>query len=336
MIQNFRVRKRIEKGSTHFILFFLCISILAINGASWGADESFPSRPISMIVPWGAGGSADLGSKIMADRISEFIGQPVVSVYKPGGKGALGMVYAAKSKPDGYTIAEGDVSSLVIGPAARKVDYGPDDFVFVGNYANAPTWLVVNSDAPWKNLKEFVEAAKKSPTGFKICSFGKKTRADYVMELFNKSAGLNLKMIPYKNSRESLAALLGKHGDAAIATGAGGLVESGQIRILAMAEDKRIEGLPGIPTFKEFGYPDVVSTGLYTLCLPKGVSKEVYNKFVAAQNKAIEVYGKEISDAFEKVEIWADFLNPEETTKRIKLEIDRANKVAEELGWTKE
>jgi tripartite-type tricarboxylate transporter receptor subunit TctC len=215
------------------------------------------------------------------------------------------------------------------------MDYAPEDFLFVGNYANAPTWLVVKSDAPWKNLREFVEEAKKSPQGFKICSFGKTTRGDYVMELLNKHAGLTLKQIPFKSSAEALTALLGGHGDAAIATGAGGLTESGAIRILAVAEEKRLDGFPGVPTFKEFGY-DVVSKGLYTLCLPNGVPKEVYDKFCVAQKKAIDRYGKELGETFQKVEIWADFLNPEETVKLVKQERERVGQVAKDLGWGKE
>jgi tripartite-type tricarboxylate transporter receptor subunit TctC len=155
------------------------------------------------------------------------------------------------------------------------------------------------------------------------------------MELLNKHAGLTLKQIPFKSSAEALTALLGGHGDAAIATGAGGLTESGAIRILAVAEEKRLDGFPGVPTFKEFGY-DVVSKGLYTLCLPNGVPKEVYDKFCVAQKKAIDRYGKELGETFQKVEIWADFLNPEETVKLVKQERERVGQVAKDLGWGKE
>ena len=295
------------------------------------AAEKYPDKPINMIVPYAPASGADLGSKILADRMAEFLGQPMVSVYKPGGGGSLGAAFVAKAKPDGYTVLVGSVSPIVISPIVKEMDYKLEDFIIMGTYSKIPLWLVVKKDARWPTLKEFVEEAKKNPGKFNVSTFGKLTAVDFLLELLNKYAGIKLVNVPYKSSGEALTALLGGHAHAAMVSGASGHLEAGTVRILAVAEEKRLDGLSDVATFKESGYPIILDSP-YSFCFPKGTPKNVVNIFFEAQKKAFEKYGKEINSSLRKVEQWPEFRNMEDAQKRYREAQEVYLKVAKELG----
>lgn len=325
--------KRLHKGICIF-LSFSWVFVLGMMGSIsqvYGADEPYPTRPVNIIVPYAPGSAPDLSSKIWTDKMSEFIGQPLISVYKTGAGGSLGAAFAAKAKPDGYTVLVGSVSPLVLSPIVKKLDYKLEDFIILGTFSKAPLWLAVKSDARWKTFKDFVAEAKQSPNQFSVSTFGKLSAGDFILELINKYAGIKMVNIPFKGTSEALTALLGGHADAAIVAGASGLRESGSIRILAVAEDQRLEGLQDVPTFKEFGYP-IVIPGMYCFCFPKGTSPKVVDRFADAQRKAGEKYQKEIAANLKRVEQWIAFQTPEETQKKFKEVEGVFLKMAQELG----
>lgn len=293
----------------------LAIPLFLMNTSPSWAMEKYPSRPINMIVPYAPASGADLGSKVMAERMAEFLGQPMISVYKPGGGGSLGAAFAAKVKPDGYTVLVGSVSPIVISPIVKKMDYKLEDFVIVGTYSKIPLWLAVKTDARWKTLRDLIEDAKKSPGKFTVATFGRLTAVDFLLELLNKYAGTKMVNVPYKSSGEALTAILGGHAEAAMVSGASGHLEAGTVRILAVAEEKRLEGLPDVPTFKDFGYPIVLDSP-YSFCFPHGTPKPVVDFFFEAQKKTFERYGQEIKVSLRKVEQWAEFRNMEGRCRR--------------------
>lgn len=327
MKPNF-IKERIQRSP---LGLFLLLSVLFFHLPHASADSTYPNRPINMIVPFAPGGGNDLASKSITERITEFLGQPIISVYKPGGGGSLGAAFAAKAKPDGYTILSGDMSSLVIGPIVKQLDYKLEDLIPVGMYGKIPIMLAVKADARWKTLKEFVTEAKQNPGKLQVSSFGKLSTADFVIELFSKHAGIKITHVPFKASGEALTAVLGGHADGAVVTGTGGLLEAGSIRILAVSEEKRLEGLPDVATFQEFGYR-VLLSGRYSLCFPKGTPQECIDKLWEAQKKVFERYPKEIRERLRKVDLWPEFLNPEETARKFKEEREKIIKIAEELG----
>ena len=294
-------RKIIWQAGVHFFIFSLTCGVCISVG--WGAEKSYPDRPISMVVPFAPGGGADLGSKVIGDKISEFLGQPLISVYKPGGSGSLGAAFVAGAKPTGYTLLVGANSVVVLPPIIKKLDYKLEDFIPTGMYGKIPIWLAVKADSKWRNLKELIEQERSNPGKLQVGSYGKLTAADFMIELLNKQAGIRLTHVPFKSSGEALTAVLGGHVDAAMVSGAGGLLESGQVRILAVAEEQRLEGLPDIPTFKELGYPITVSV-VFSLWFPKGTPQDIVDRFSAAQEKAVKRYSKEIEAGLRKVEIW--------------------------------
>src|SRR4030067_2866878 len=126
------------------------------------------------------GGASELASKIVADKIAEFLGQPIISQYKTGGGGSLGASFVAKAKPDGYTILVGSSTPLVLSPIVKKMDYKLEDFIPLGMYGETPIWVPGKKDAPWKTLLDLVADAKASPGKLTVASYGKLTAADFV------------------------------------------------------------------------------------------------------------------------------------------------------------
>ncbi len=326
--------EREDRGARRKKGFLLCLAIFLILGGMTGpADgaEKYPNRPINLIVPYAPGGASDLASKILADRMAEFLGQPFMSQYKPGGGGSLGAAIVAKAKPDGYTVLVGSSTPLVLSPIVNKMDYKLADFIPLGIYGETPIWVPVKNDSPWKTLQDLIAEAKASPGKVTVSSYGKLTAADFVIEMLSKQAGIRLNHVPYKATPEAITAVLGDHAQAAFTTGAGGLLQSGSIRILAVASDQRLEGLPNIPTFKEMGYPISLAAS-YTFCVPVGTSQEVVKDLSRAQKMAFEKYSKEMKEGMEKVEVWANFMTPQETLAKYKKEYETLYAVAKELG----
>jgi tripartite-type tricarboxylate transporter receptor subunit TctC len=149
--------------------------------------------------------------------------------------------------------------------------------------------------------------------------------------LLNKHSGIKLTQVPYASSGVALTSLLGGHIEAALVTGAGGLLESGQIRILAVADEQRLEGLSEVPTFKEFGYNFTLSSW-NSFFFPKGTPKEIIDRFSTAQDSAIKKYKNEIKEGLRRVEIWPDFHSRENTMERYKADYQLYFKLCEELG----
>ena len=313
--------------SFFFFLLLAGLSPLPVESA----EISYPERPINLIVPYPPGGSSDLGTRLVADKIQEILGKPIISVHKPGGGGSLGAAFAAKAKPDGYTILFGPTTPVILSPIVKKLDYTLDDFIPTGMYGKLPFWLAVKPEARWKTLKEFVEEAKKSPGKLMVGTYGKLTAADFLIELLNKHAGIKLTNVPFKSSLESLTAVIGGKIDSAMAAGGASFVMSGQVRLLATAEERRLEDLPDVPTFKELGYPLLI-TGRNSLWFPKGTPKEIVDKFAKAQETAFTRYPKEIKDGLRKIEMYAEYLSPEDTMREFKKEYDLLYRIAEELG----
>jgi tripartite-type tricarboxylate transporter receptor subunit TctC len=310
-------------------LLFLVVSFGVPLRHSRG--ENYPNRPVNMIVPFAPGGALDLGSRVIADKIGEFLGQPLVSVYKPGGGGSLGVAFTAKSKPDGYTVVGAAPGFICIPTITKKMDYKFDDLTPVGMYGKTPHFFVVKADARWKTLKDFIDEEKKSPGTLKVSSLGKLTTTDFIAVLLNKHAGIKLTQIPFASSGVALTSLLGGHIDAAIVTGIGGFLDSGQVRVLAVAEEQRLEGIPDAPTFKECGFP-IVLLAWNGLFFPKGTPKDVFDKFAKAQQLATNRYAKEIKEGLRRAEIWGDFRSPEDTMKQYMKEYSFFYSLCQEVG----
>jgi tripartite-type tricarboxylate transporter receptor subunit TctC len=224
------------------------------------AQDAYPSKPITMIVPFPPGGVADITGRPLAAMMERTLKQPVVVVNRTGAGGALGMSQVAKSAPDGYTILMG-LSSISIFPVSDRINgrqpaYEMKDFAPIALVSSDPTVLVVRAESPYRTLKDFVDAAKANPGKINYSSSGVYGTLHVSMEIFANAAGIKLFHVPYQGGGPAVTALLGGQVEA-LASGpaaAIGQIKGGKMRALAAWSDKRLALMPDIPTFKELGY----------------------------------------------------------------------------------
>src|ERR1043165_9336498 len=231
-------------------------------GIAW-AQESYPAKPISMVVPFPPGGVADIVARPAAGAMSRYLKQAVVIENKAGAGGGIGMGFVAKAKPDGYTLLLA-LSSISILPAADKVIgraplYQLDQLTPIARLTADPTVLAVRADSPWTTLQEFIDDARRRPGAINYGSSGNYGTMHMPMEMFAQSAGIKLTHVPFTGAGPAVVALLGGTVDA-IASGPSTVIQhvkAGKLRVLASWGDKRLASLPDVPTLKESGYDAV-------------------------------------------------------------------------------
>ena len=258
-----------------------------------GAQETFPTRPVTMIVPFPPGGVADTTGRPTAAALEKVLKQPVVIANRPGAGGAIGNAAVANAKPDGYTILMA-LSSITVIPAAdalfdRKPAYGLDQFAPIALISADPTLLVVHPSLPVKSLKELVALARTKPGQMSFSSSGIYGALHMPMEMFLHAAKLKMRHVPTTGGGPAITALLGGHvemtagGPAAISPH----VNAGKLRPLASWGAKRHEAYSSVPTFKELGY-DVeyyIWAGMFA---PKATPEPVMKVLRDATRRAVE------------------------------------------------
>jgi tripartite-type tricarboxylate transporter receptor subunit TctC len=257
------------------------------------AQSDYPDRPITMVVPFPPGGVADITARPVAAAMSTFLKQPVVVENKAGAGGGVGMQHVARAKPDGYTVLLA-LSSISIIPEADKVlgrdpMYQLNQLVPIARFTADPTVLAVKADAPWKNAKEFIDAAKKDPGKIPYGSSGNYGTMHVPMEMLNASAGTQMLHVPFTGAGPAVVALLGGQVEA-LSTGPSSIMghyKGGKVRVLATWGESRHPALPDVPTLKELGYDAQFSqwTGLF---VPAGTPEPVIAKLREAARAAIE------------------------------------------------
>ncbi|MEP6657426.1 MAG: tripartite tricarboxylate transporter substrate binding protein [Betaproteobacteria bacterium] len=239
------------------------IALCALLCAPALAQDAYPGRPITMIVPFPPGGVADIVARPAADAMGRVLKQPVIIENKAGAGGGIGMGYVAKAKPDGYTIMMA-LSSISILPEADKVTgrasmFQLNQFVPIARLTADPTVLAVRADSPWKTVQELVADAKKRPGIISFGSSGNYGTMHMPMEMFAQSAGIKLLHVPYTGAGPAVVSLLGGNIDA-VASGPSTViphVKAGKLRVLASWGDKRLVSLPEVPTLQESGFDAV-------------------------------------------------------------------------------
>ncbi len=232
----------------------------ALLGAAASAQDVYPSKPITLIVPFPPGGVADIVARPAADALGRVLGAPVVIENKAGAGGGIGMAYVAKAKPDGYTLLLA-LSSISILPEADRIIgrapmYQLDQLVPIARLTADPTVLAVRADSPWKTLQEFVADAKKRPGAITYGSSGNYGTMHVPMEMFASDAGIKMLHVPYTGAGPAVVGLLGGNIDA-IASGPSTVIQhvkAGKVRVLASWGDHRLASLPDVPTLSESGF----------------------------------------------------------------------------------
>jgi len=279
------------KLSFRNLFFFSFIALLFNFNSPVFAQENWPNRPITMVIPFPPGGVADTVGRPVADALSRSLGQPVIVENRPGAGGGIGMAAVAKSKPDGYTILMA-LSSISIIPEADKIlgkqpSYLLNQLKPIARFTADPTVLVVRSDSPWQNYQQFIAAMRKSPGKYNFGSSGNYGTMHVPMEMLKADQKFFMVHIPYTGAGPAIVGLLGGQVDA-IATGPSSIVQhikSGRVRALAHWGEGRLGSLPDVPSFKEMGV-GIQFAQWAGLFVPAGTSDAITNKLREAAKVA--------------------------------------------------
>jgi tripartite-type tricarboxylate transporter receptor subunit TctC len=273
------------------VLLKLLLATLTLGGSSAYA-QSYPSKPIRIVVPFATGGFADIAGRRIAQELSQNLGVAVIVENRAGAGGQIGADHVAKSPADGYTLLLGSNGPLTVGPSLYdKVPYDPiKDFEPVILLGASPTTLLVNPSIPAANLKEFVAYLKANPGKVSVASPGIGTSSHLAGELFQIVTGTKMLHVPYKGSGPAMSDLVGGQVNAAFdpLSSSLALAKSGKLRALAVAGDKRAPALPDVPTMGEAGVAGYDASTFVALLAPAGTPRAIVAQLNAAAAKALE------------------------------------------------
>jgi len=268
-------------------LVLLIAAVLPVSGIS--APNNYPTRPVTIIVPYPPGGTADTVVRIVAQQLTESLGQAVVIDNRAGGGGSIGWGAGARATPDGYTLVALDTSFAMAPSLISKLLFDPArDFAHVAALCTAPFVVLVPPVSPAKSVKEFVELAKARPGDLHYGTGGVGQSAHILAEWFSSLAGVRLTHVPYKGGAPSNLALMTNEVQMTIPVVTGGipLVNSGKARALMVTSEKRVPQLPDVPSAPEAGLPGMVANNWFWIAAPAKTPPEV-----------VELLGKAIAAA---------------------------------------
>jgi len=271
------------------IALALLLGMTALAAPSMAGE--YPQRSVRMVVPYPPGGSADLIGRLLADRLSGSLGQPVVVENRGGASGAIGSEAVARAEPDGYSLLVALADTHAINPAVTPhLAYDPQkDFEPVSLLAVQPFLLVVSPSLPVENLEGFMQAAKARPGKLTYGSNGPGGMQHLAMTLMNAQTGISMLHVPYRGAAPALADVVAGRLDSIFISqqGAGSLLEPGKLRPLAVAAAQRLPSLPDVPTFAEAGIPDFQVSQWYGLLAPHGTPPAIISLLNARVKEAM-------------------------------------------------
>jgi tripartite-type tricarboxylate transporter receptor subunit TctC len=316
------------------LLSALC---LALVGTQAGAQDKYPSRPVKILVPYAPGGATDIVSRVLGEQLRNQLGQSFVTENKPGAFGILAIEEMARSKPDGYTLMIGNVSTNAITPLVfpKKFQINYDkDVIPVARLVDIPEFLLVTTkDFPVKTVPELVDYAKKNTGKVRYGSVGVGSYPHYDMAFFAAKTGLDMIHIPNKAGASGVVKDMAI-GDVQTAflnvASSAALIKGGQLRPIALVNEKRLPEYPDVPTMAEVGYPGVGTMAWQAMYAPAGTPKEVIDTL----NKAIleAMQAPAVKDAFDKQGFnIVPSKSSEEAKTWIKGEMDAWKKITDEV-----
>ena len=308
----------------------LALLLLTVWPALAGAQDDYPSRQISLIAPYAAGGSTDLVARVLSDGLKARFGQPVTVENKPGGNGVIGTREVVKAAPDGYTLLIGALGAQVL-PAVMAPNFPFDpvrDFVAVSMAAEWAGVMLVKKDLPVGSLKEFIAYAKARPGALNFGSSGYGSVVHLIAEIMMRQTGIKMQHVPYKGGANSMTDLMAGSLDVLFTSSpvAVGQAENRNVKMLAVASKRRLKLLPNVPTMQEAGVPGVDQTQWLGVFGPAGLPEPIREKLSRAlveivadpdtqaklRNIGFEPVGTDYVtfDAFFRAEVkrWAEFV----------------------------
>lgn len=260
----------------------LVVGLIVSFASAAVVAAGYPDHPIKLIVPYATGGTTDLVARIVASKLSEVMGQPVVILNRPGAGGALGSAFAAKEPADGYTLVMAVESSHAVNPNVRKESmYHPiKDFAPISNLANVLGVLDVSSGSDIKSFKDLIDKLKANPRKFSFGSSGGGGYSHLFGELFMSVTNTKVLHVPYKGLGPAVVDLLGGQIQVVFDNlpSSAALIQSGKIRALAVAAPSRVKNMPDVPTYAEVGFPQLNTPSWFGLAAPAGVPEDILEK----------------------------------------------------------
>ncbi len=311
------------------------IRLLAALALAWcGAAlaQSYPSHPIKMIVPWPPGQATDVAARMVSEKLSPVLGQPIVIDNKPGAGGTVGCEQAAKSTADGYTLVAGSSGPISISPNVQKVAYSPlRDFTGISLIAVNPFVLVVSPSIPAKNVKELVALLKANPGKYSFASSGSGATSHLMSVLFNSMAGVDAVHVPYKGSSQSITDVVNGQIAYTIETvpAVAGLAKAGKLRMLAVTSTKRALALPEVPTIAET-IPGYEMFGWIGFMAPAGTPKAVVERLSSETRKIMQ--DPELKQRFLNAGLEPAGNTPAEFAEFMKKQNDRYAAIVKQAG----
>jgi tripartite-type tricarboxylate transporter receptor subunit TctC len=297
------------------------------------AQSTYPNRTVKVIVPWPPGQATDLSARLVADKLSQALGQPFVIENKPGAGGQIGTDQVAKSAPDGYTILAASSGPYSIAPNLLKLPYEPlKDFAPISLISAAPFALVTHPNFPAANLKEFIALVKANPDKYTFSSSGTGATAHLITEYFNSSADLKARHIPYKGSAPALTDIMNGQVGYTFETVASviGHVRSGRLKAYGVSFARRSSAMPEIPTAAESGLTGFDIGAWIGFVAPAGTSREITTRIAAEVRKAMNA--PDLKERYISLGMDAVANTPDEFTAMLRREQERYGAIVKRAG----
>ena len=314
---------------TGFVLLVLSLPALAQAPA-----ESYPSRPVRLVVPYAPGGVSDITGRIVAQKMSELLGQSVVVENRAGAGGMVGTASVAKSAPDGYTIVLSSLSAYAIGPRMVKAPlYDPvRDFTPIGSVALSPTVLTINHELPFHTLQQLIAFAQANPGKLTYGSSGIGSVAHISAEVLRASTGIELVHVPYKSAAQAYPDMIGGSLSMVFDALPSAIqhIRSGKARPIAMMSDRRASLVPEVPTFAEAGYPEATLRLWVGLHGPAGLPRAIVQKLNETTAKAVAA--ADVRERFTAVGADAFATSPQQFAELVRGDVERLARMMTAAG----
>ena len=268
------------------------LAVCAAVSAQTGSAQSYPAKPIRLIVGFAPGGAADIISRIIGDPLGRALGQSIIIDNKPGAASSLAVEFVSKSSPDGYTILIASQSGMIVNPLInRNVGYNAErDFAPISKVTVSPLVVTVNPSLPVHSVRELIAEAKKAPGKLNAASSGNGSLPHLALALFSAQTGVQMVHVPYKSGGQAVQSVLAGDTQVTFATSPSvlPLVQAGRLRALAVTSRERTPLVQGLPGMKEVGLPDYEVTLWYGFFAPAGTPAEIVKRLFEATNLTLQ------------------------------------------------
>jgi tripartite-type tricarboxylate transporter receptor subunit TctC len=319
------------------VLFVALLCTIDAHAAIPAAAQTYPVKPIRLIVPFPAGASSDIVGRMLGQKLSEFVGEQVVIDNRPGAGGNLGIGVAAKSPPDGYTIVLA-TASIAVSPSLYS-NLGYDalrDLTAVARLTSIPNILLVHPSVPAKTLRQFINLARAHPGKLNFGSGGAGTTNHLANELLKNLEKINIVHVPYKGVTQAMVAMIGGEVDEVVMPVASSLLQirAGKVRPLAVLSDQRIAGLPDVPTSKEAGVDNFTMPVWYGMFAPAATPREIVTRLSRELVKTLEAPDMRERLTALGVDPWPG--TPEQLRELLRADIERYGVIVRSAGLPRE